>query len=137
MVLQRNVCAEECFRPPVYLEVDIHHDTGFLDEPNDVAPDQYVGAIRRWRRKHMLDLSGAGLNSLLRRALRATPAASTGLRTPEAWSTSRMDLAAKRLDHFYFVSSSGPKLAKHLKRRQSSTAVQSFLCGRERTLAVL
>ena len=48
------------------LEVEnIHHDTGFLVEPNDVAPDQYVGAIRRSRRQHILDLSGAGLNSLL------------------------------------------------------------------------
>jgi hypothetical protein len=48
------------------LEVeDIHHDTSFPVEQNDVAPDQHVGAVRRRQRQHMLDLSGAGLNSLL------------------------------------------------------------------------
>jgi len=61
------------------LEVEnIHHDTGFLVEPNDVAPDQYVGAIRRWRRQHILDLSGAGLkfaSAILREAFRVALAA--------------------------------------------------------------
>jgi hypothetical protein len=81
MVLQRNVCAEECFRPPVYLEVDIHHDTGFLVEPNDVAPDQYVGAIRRWREEaYARSLWGRAefASAILREAFRVALAAFTG-----------------------------------------------------------
>jgi hypothetical protein len=104
------------------LEVEnIHHDTGFPVEQNDVVPYQYVGAVRRWRRQHVLDLSGQA-SAILGEAFRVapaafpiqavsdfslqvggrwsscctyhrrTPAASTELRPPEAWSTSSMDL---------------------------------------------
>jgi hypothetical protein len=63
------------------LEVeDFHHDTGFLVEQNDVAPDQYVGAVRRWRRQHnarslwgRVEFASAILGEAFRVALAAFP----------------------------------------------------------------